>query len=79
VAASPRTVSHPATRSLRVEAGKDPAVLYAALTRARDKLIVTYCENPSVLIEPLRPYVEWHDGIGRDRIARRLEEMFGGR
>jgi len=41
------------------EKWKEAAIVYAALTRARDELIITYTDRPSEFVEEMRQHVDW--------------------
>jgi superfamily I DNA/RNA helicase len=45
---------------------REAAVVYTALTRARERLVITYIGNPSQFLEDMRKNVIWHD-IPTDR------------
>jgi superfamily I DNA/RNA helicase len=52
---------------------REAAVTYAALTRARDELVLTYVNKPSAFLEAMADDVEWHDGTVGEQLARVLD------
>lgn len=51
---------------------REAAVVYAALTRARDELIMTYVKKPSAFLDAMAEGVEWHDGAVGEQLAQVL-------
>lgn len=48
---------------------RDAAVVYSALTRARDELILTYVGKPSEFLDAIADHVETHDGAVTEQLA----------
>jgi hypothetical protein len=54
------------------EHGREAAVLYAALTRARDELIITYVGEPSRFLKAMLPDVDLHGAIDESALLQVL-------
>jgi superfamily I DNA/RNA helicase len=51
---------------------REAAVVYAALTRARDELVLTYIGEPSIFLEAMADYVSMRDGIDEGKLMEVL-------
>jgi superfamily I DNA/RNA helicase len=52
---------------------REAAVVYCALTRARDELVMTYVGEPSVFIRVMAGHVAMHEGIDERGLSQFLE------
>jgi superfamily I DNA/RNA helicase len=52
---------------------REAAVVYAALTRARDELVMTYVGEPSVFVKAMAGHVAMHETIDERRLSQVLE------
>lgn len=52
---------------------REAAVTYAALTRARDELVVTYVGQPSLFLKVMSADMQFHEAAGRAVLERSLE------
>jgi superfamily I DNA/RNA helicase len=52
---------------------REAAVVYAALTRARDELVMTYVGEPSIFVKAMAGHVAMHEGIDERRLSQVLE------
>jgi superfamily I DNA/RNA helicase len=64
------TLPRPGTPS--EEYWREAAVVYAALTRARDELVITYVGQPSVFLNAMVGDVDWHDGAVGEQLTRSI-------
>jgi superfamily I DNA/RNA helicase len=51
---------------------REAAVVYSALTRARDELVVTYIGEPSLFLKAMGGHVVTHESIDEDQITQLL-------
>jgi hypothetical protein len=51
---------------------RSAAILYSALTRARDHLFITFVDMPSVFLETMRPFVDLQTEPDGERLAQLL-------
>ena len=56
----------------RDEYWREAAVVYCALTRARDELVITYVGQPSVFLHVMEPEIEMHAGPDEHRFKELL-------
>ena len=54
------------------EYGREAAILYTALTRARDLLVMTHVGKRSVFLDAMSEYVDFYDGSISDAWVRAL-------
>jgi hypothetical protein len=52
---------------------REAAVVYAALTRARDELVMTYVGEPSVFVKAMAGHVAMHETVDERRLSQVLE------
>jgi superfamily I DNA/RNA helicase len=52
---------------------REAAVVYAALTRARDELVMTYVGEPSVFVKVMAGHVAMHDGLTEGMLSQMLK------
>ncbi len=65
----------PSAGSPPEEYWRQAAVVYAALTRARDELIMTYVGQPSPFVETMRDRVDWVTTLDDDWMRRFIEPV----
>jgi superfamily I DNA/RNA helicase len=51
---------------------REAAVVYAALTRARDELVMTYVGEPSIFVKAMGGHVAMHDGVTEGMLSQVL-------
>jgi hypothetical protein len=51
---------------------REAAVVYSALTRARDELLMTYVGEPSVFVKEMAGQVAMHDSIAEEKLTKLL-------
>ena len=52
---------------------REAAILYTALTRARDELILTYVDKPSLFLKVMAGYVDFHTLPDEDKLSKVLD------
>lgn len=52
---------------------REAAVVYSALTRARDELVLTFVGEPSIFVKAMAGHVAMHEGIDEGRLMQVLE------
>jgi superfamily I DNA/RNA helicase len=62
----------PRKGTLEDEHWRQAAILYTALTRARDDLILTFVEEPSRFLKAMMPDIDLHEGIDERKVLQVL-------
>lgn len=62
----------PQSGTPREEHWREAAVLYSALTRARDQLVITYVDRRSVFLDAMADHIDFHDGSVGESLTRAL-------